>query len=159
MGGGTLLSGWRGRLLKQWTLASQLSAGSGLPQTPIYLTTVPGTGFTGTVRPNRTAADLYAASSGYHLNSAAYTAPTTGKWGSAGRYSIEGPDAITLNSSLARVFKLRNPLSFDLRVDSTNLLNHVAFTGWNTVTNSTTFGLPAAANAMRSFELSGRLRF
>jgi hypothetical protein len=46
-----------------------------------------------------------------------------------------------------------------VRIDSTNVLNHVAFTGWNTITNSTTFGLPASARSMRSFELSGRLRF
>lgn len=159
LGGGTLMTGWRGRLLKQWTLASQLSAGSGLPQTPIYLTTVPGTGFTGTVRPDRTAADLYAAGNSYHLNAEAYAAPAAGQWGSAGRYSIEGPDAVLLDSSLARVFKLRDPLSLDVRLDSTNVLNHVVYTGWNTITNGSTFGLPVASRAMRSFELSGRLRF
>ena len=159
IGGGTLMSGWRGRLLKQWTIASQFSAGSGLPQTPIYLTTVPDTGFTGTVRPNRTAADLYAASNGYHLNAAAFAAPAGGQWGTAGRYSVEGPDAVSLDSSLARVFKLRDPLSLDVRIDSTNVLNHVVYTGWNTISNSTTFGLPVASRAMRSFQLSGRLRF
>lgn len=158
-GGGTLMTGWRGRILKQWTIASQLSAGSGLPQTPIYFTTVPGTGFTGTVRPNRTAANLYAAANGYHLNSAAYATPAAGQWGSAGRYSIEGPNAVSLDSSFARVFKLREPLSLDVRLDSTNVLNHVTYTGWNTMTNSTTFGLPVAPRSMRSFELSGRLRF
>ena len=159
IGGGTLMTGWRGRILKQWTIASQLSAGSGLPQTPIYLTTVPGTGFTGTVRPNRTAADLYAAGNGYHLNAAAYATPATGQWGSAGRYSIEGPNAVSLDSSFARVFKLREPLSLDVRLDSTNVLNHPVYSGWNTITNSTTFGLPVAPRSMRSFELSGRLRF
>ena len=159
IGGGTLMTGWRGRLLKQWTLSSQLSAGSGLPETPIYLTTVAGTGFTGTVRPNRTAAKLYGGANGYHLNSAAYTAPTYGQWGNAGRYSIEGPNAVTLDSSLARVFKLREPLTLELRADATNTLNHVVFTGWNNITTSTTFGLPMASKSPRSFVLSGRLRF
>lgn len=159
IGGGTLLTGWRGRLLKQWTVSSSLSAGSGLPETPVYLSTVPGTGFTGTVRPNRTAADLYAAGNGYHLNAAAYATPSAGQWGTAGRYSIEGPNTVSLDSSLGRVFKLRDPLSFDLRVDSTNILNHVVYTGWVPITNSTTFGLPAGSRAMRSFQLSGRLRF
>ena len=157
--GGTFLTGWRGTLLKNWTLASQLSAGSGLPQTPIYLATVPGTGFTGTIRPNRTSAALYTGPAGYFLNAAAYSAPTTGQWGNAGRYSIEGPDAVTLDSSTARTFKLRDRSSFDLRLDATNVLNHVVYTGWNTITNSTTFGLPAATQAMRSVQLSGRLRF
>lgn len=164
IGGGTLMTGWRGRLLKQWTIASKLSAGSGLPQTPIYSVAVAGTGFVGTVRPNRTAADLYAASNGYHLNAAAFSQPAQGQWGNAGRYSIEGPGAVTLDSSFSRVFKLRDPLSLDVRVDASNLLNHVVYTGWNTVYGNdtalnTTFGLPAAARSMRSFELSGRLRF
>ena len=156
---GALLTGWRGRLLKQWTISSSLSAGSGLPQTPVYLTTVPGTGFTGTVRPDRTTADLYAAGNGYHLNAAAYAAPPLGQWGSAGRYTIEGPGAVSIDSSLARVFKLRDPLNVDVRIDSTNILNHVVYTGWVPITNSTTFGLPAGSLSMRSFQLSGRLRF
>ena len=160
IGGGTLMTGWRGKVLKQWTLSSALSAGSGLPQTPIFLTTLPETGFTGTIRPNRTAADLYAATNGYHLNAAAYATPAAGQFGNAGRYSIEGPNQVTLDSSLARVFKLRDPLSLDVRIDSTNVLNHVAFSGWNTITNGSTFGLPASQRgSMRSFELSGRLRF
>ncbi|MEZ2348837.1 carboxypeptidase regulatory-like domain-containing protein [Terriglobus sp. RCC_193] len=159
MGGGTLMTGWRGKLLKQWTIASSFSAGSGLPQTPIVVSTIPGTGFTNILRPNRTGADLYAAPAGYHLNSAAYATPSNGQFGNSGRYSIEGPNAITLDSSLARVFKFRDPYSFELRVDSTNLLNHVVYTGWVTTTNSTTFGLPASAKDMRQFQLSGRLRF
>ncbi|MGI4755539.1 MAG: hypothetical protein ACRYGF_01680, partial [Janthinobacterium lividum] len=157
--GGTFLTGWRGTLLKNWTIASQLSAGSGLPQTPIYLTTVPGTGFTGTIRPNRTPAPIYTGPAGYFLNAGAYSAPGAGQWGNAGRYSIEGPKAVTLDSSFARTFKLREPTSFDLRVDATNLLNHVVYTGWNTITNSTTFGLPASTRQMRSLQISGRLRF
>ncbi len=157
--GGTFLTGWRGTLLKNWTLGSQFSAGSGLPQTPIYLATVPGTGFTGVIRPNRVAAPLYTGPAGYFLNAAAYSAPTTGQWGSAGRYSIEGPNAVTLDSSAARTFKFRDPTSFDLRLDAANVLNHVVYTGWNTITNSTTFGLPANTRAMRTVQISGRLRF
>ena len=157
--GGTLLSGWRGSLLKQWTLASQLSAGTGLPETPLYLAAVPGTGVTGTIRPNRTSASLYVGPSGYFLNAAAYTAPASGAWGDAGRNSITGPNQISLDSSLARTFKLRDPLSLDVRLDATNLLNHVVFTAWNPITNSTTFGLPSNTQAMRSLQLTGRLRF
>ncbi len=160
IGGGALMTGWRGHLLNQWTISSDLSAGSGLPQTPIAsLQSISGTGFTGVLRPNRTAAELYAASGGYHLNAAAYATPAAGQFGNAGRYSIEGPDAVTLDSSFARVFKLRDPLSLDVRVDASNLLNHVSFTGWNTITSSSTFGLPVSGRPMRSFQFSGRLRF
>lgn len=157
--GNAFFSGWRASWLKQWTLASEFSAGSGLPQTPIYLIAVPGTGSTGTVRPDLTGADIYATGAGYHLNAAAFTAPASGQWGNAGRYSIEGPATLTLDSSLARNFRLRDPLNLDVRIDAANVLNRVVYTGWNAITNSTTFGLPANTNAMRSLQISGRLRF
>jgi hypothetical protein len=44
-------------------------------------------------------------------------------------------------------------------VDSTNALNHVTFTDWNTTINSPQFGLPVNANAMRSMQTTLRLRF
>jgi hypothetical protein len=66
------LSGWRGKLLKRWTVLGQIAAGSGLPQTPIYLAAVTGTGFTGSIRPNVTGASVYDAPAGFHLNAAAY---------------------------------------------------------------------------------------
>jgi hypothetical protein len=82
-----------------------------------------------------------------------------GQWGSAGRYSIEGPGSITLDSSVARNFRLRDPFTLDVRADATNVLNHVVYTGWNAITNSTTFGLPTSTQGMRSLQISGRLRF
>jgi trimeric autotransporter adhesin len=159
IGGATLLRGWRGTLYKEWTLLSQITAGSGLPQTPIYLAPVPGTGITGSIRPDYTGAPIYAAPPGLFLNPAAYTAPASGQWGNAGRNSITGPAAFTFNASVARTFRLNGRFNLDLRMDSTNLLNHATFTGWNTTMNSTRFGLPSAANPMRSIHSSLRLRF
>lgn len=157
--GGTLLSGWRGALLKEWTFQTQVSVGSGLPQTPIYLEPVQGTGMTGTIRPEYTGAPLYAAPSGLYLNPAAYIAPLTGQWGDAGRNTITGPAQFTLNASMGRTFRLTDRFSLDARVDSTNALNHVTFTGWNTIVNNAQFGVPTAANAMRSLQTSLRVRF
>jgi hypothetical protein len=159
LGGGTILSGWRGTLLKEWTVVSQISAGSGLPQTPVYLSAVPNTGVTGTIRPNLTGQPIYRASAGYFLNSAAFSAPASGEWGTARRDSITGPGQFSLDTSLARTFRLRDPLNLDIRLDATNLLNHAVFNAWNTTVNSTTFGLPATTNPMRSLQLTGRLRF
>jgi hypothetical protein len=159
MGGRTLMSGWRGRILKEWTIMSQISAGTGLPETPVFLAATPGTGFTGTIRPDLTGAPIYSAPAGYHLNANAFSAPSAGAWGAARRDSITGPDPFTLNGAMSRTFRLRNPFNLDVRVDGTNVLNHAVFTGWNTVVNSTTFGLPAATNPMRSLQLTARLRF
>jgi hypothetical protein len=159
MGGGTLLTGWKGTLLKEWTFATLITAGSGLPQTPVYYSTVDGTGFTGTIRPDYTGQPLYASPAGLHLNPAAYTAPLNGEWGNAGRNSITGPAQFNLNASLGRTFRLNDRFNLDFRVDSTNPLNHVTFTDWNTTINSPQFGLPVNANAMRSMQTTLRLRF
>jgi hypothetical protein len=159
MGGGTLLTGWRGRAFKEWTVQTRISAASGLPETPIYLEAVPGTGFTGTIRPNLTGAQVRQSSGGTFLNAAAYTAPVAGQWGTAGRDSITGPNQFSLDTALSRTFRLKDPFNLDIRLDATNLLNHGVFTAWNATVNSTTFGLPAAANPMRSIQVTGRLRF
>jgi hypothetical protein len=157
--GGTLLSGWRGRLLKEWTLQTQITAASGLPETPVYLEAVQGTGVTGSIRPEYTGAALYAAPPSLYVNPAAFTAPIPGAWGNAGRNAITGPAQFTLNASMGRTFRLNDRFNLDLRVDSTNALNRVNFTVWNTIVNSSQFGFPAGANAMRSLQTSLRVRF
>jgi hypothetical protein len=171
MGGRTLMSGWRGRLLKEWTLTSQITSGTGLPETPIFLEAVPGTGTTNTIRPNLNGASVYGALAGYHLNAAAFSAPAPGAWGLVRRDSITGPNQFTLNGSMSRTLRLRNPFNLDVRIDATNLLNHGVFTAWNTALNwpssgqadssllSPTFGSPVAANPMRSLQVTARLRF
>jgi len=159
LGGETLLRGWKGTLIKEWTFLSQITVGSGLPETPIYLTAVPGTGVTGSIRPDGTGAPVYAAPQGLFLNPAAYTPPASGQWGNAGRDSIIGPSEFTLDASIGRTFRLHGRFNLDFRIDSTNFLNHVTFTTWNTSITSTQFGLPAAANAMRSLQATMRVRF
>ena len=73
--------------------------------------------------------------------------------------SITGPAQFSLNAALARTFRLHDRFNLDVRVDATNLLNHVTFTGWGTVINSPQFGIPTAANAMRSLQTTIRVRF
>ena len=162
LGGGTLMGGWPGRLFKEWTVVATSVVGTGLPETPIYLAAVPGTGFTGTIRPNPTGAPIslpFIPRAGQHLNPAAYSAPLLGQWGTAGRNSITGPNQFSLDTSLARTFRPSGRFFLDAKVSATNLLNHPVFTGWNTTVNSTQFGLPLAPNPMRSLETSLRLRF
>lgn len=160
LGAGTLMQGWRGKLLKEWTVVTQVVAGSGLPQTPIYMAAIPGAGFIGIIRPSLTGAPIYAASSsGLHLNPAAYTAPFSGQWGNAGRNSISGPSQLSLDTSFARTFRPSARYYLDARIDIVNLLNHAVFTNWNTTVNSAQFGLPLAANAMRNMNITLRAKF
>jgi hypothetical protein len=157
LGGGTLLSGWRGTLFKDWTFVTTVNTGSGLPLTPIYPVAIPGTGQTG-IRPDYTGADIYAAPAGLHLNPAAVAAPT-GHWGNAGRNSITGPSTFSLGASMARTFRVSDRVSTDLRFDANNALNHVVFTNWNTTVGSALFGLPTAVNGMRTMQVTMRARF
>ena len=152
--GGALMKGWRGELFKGWTFLTDITAGSGLPQTPIFFAPVSGTGVTGTLRPDYVGGSIYGGPPGYFLNAAAF-APAVGHFGTAGRDSITGPSQFVLNASMGRTFRE----VIDLRVDSTNALNHVAFTSWNTVIGSQQFGLPAQAGAMRNLQVTVRWRF
>jgi hypothetical protein len=164
LGGGTLMSGWRGRLLKEWTLVGTMTEGTGLPETPIYPVAVAGTGYTSVIRPSLTGAKIYT-SGAMHLNAAAYTAPAPGQWGTAGRDSITGPNQFLLNSSLARTFRPHGKLFLDLSISATNLLNHPEFSAWNTIwdnaslANEELFGRPTSADSMRSISTELRVRF
>jgi len=93
------------------------------------------------------------------LNPLAYVEPTLGQWGNAGRNSITGPGQFSLNASLTRTFRMNERMTMDLRVDATNVLNHVTFPKWNTMVGNSQFGLPTNANAMRTLQPSIRVRF
>jgi hypothetical protein len=152
--GGALLSGWRGRAFKKWTVASQVTVGSGRPLTPIYLAAVQGTGASGSIRANYTGASVYDGPGGRALNPAAFSKPE-GQWGNAGRNSITGPGQFSMNASMARSF---GEGKVDFRLDATNVLNTVVYPNWNTNIQSAQFGLPTSANAMRVVQANIRVR-
>jgi hypothetical protein len=156
---GGFWDGWRGQLLREWTLLAQLTAGSGSPLTPVILAPVEGTGVIGALRPDVTGAPLYVTEGGGFLNPAAFSTPVPGQWGNAGRNSITGPGQFALNASVTRTFRINERVNMDLRVDANNVLNQVTFPDWNTTVNSSQFGLPSRANAMRTLQPSLRVRF
>lgn len=158
MGGGTLMTGWRGRLYKEWTVQTEINAGTGLPQTPLDSSVVVA-GYSAFVRPDVTGASLYDAPAGRFLNPAAFTAPQAGQWGNARRDSITGPSQFSLDASMTRTFRLESKVNLDFQIAATNALNHVTYSSWIPNINSTQFGLPAAANSMRSVQAVLRLRF
>jgi hypothetical protein len=158
LGGGTLLGGWRGRALKEWTVLGNLTYGTGLPETPLYPAIVPGTGFANIIRPDLTGASIYNSGTAAHLNAAAYAEPNGG-WGTAGRNSITGPGQFTFDTSLARTFRPHGKWYLDVAVNSTNTFNHAAFTNWNNFVTSDQFGLPASAGAMRSLQTTFHVRW
>jgi hypothetical protein len=152
--GGGLLSGWRGAIVKGWTASTNISAGSGLPETPMYSQTVAGTGVVGPIRPLYTGAGIYDAPPGRFLNPAAYTAPLVGFWGNAGRDTIIGPNRFSMNASMERSFS-----KLTLRVAANNALNHASYNSWVTNISSSQFGLANPPGSMRNLTLNLRWRF
>ncbi|MEP7354197.1 MAG: TonB-dependent receptor [Acidobacteriota bacterium] len=156
---GFLTTGRTGTFFKEWTVVTQLNIGTGRPLTPSYNAPVNGTGAVGSLRANYTGADVYAAPPGLFLNPLAYTAPTAGQWGNAGRNSITGPSTFSFDGSISRTVRVNDRLSADIRVQASNLLNHPVFPSWSTSINSSQFGLPGGAGGMRNITTSVRMRF
>jgi trimeric autotransporter adhesin len=157
--GGTLLDGWKGRLLKDWTVVSQLTTGTGLPLTPVYFSPLGRTGIIGNTRPSLTGASPDDAPDGYYANRLAFTAPAPGEWGNAGRNSITGPSQFSLNAGVARTFRIGDRMNLDWRVDATNVLNRITYAGVYTLITSPQFGQPSRTNDMRRLRSTFRLRF
>ena len=156
--GGTLLDGWKGKLIKGWTITGQLTTGSGMPFTPIVSGPVGVTGVTGSLRPTLTGATV-SAPAGFYLNPAAYTLPAAGQWGDAGRNSVTGPAVFNFNAGLTRTFQFTERMSFDWRLDATNVLNRVTYVGVNSLLGGPQFGLATTPNTMRKIQSTMRLRF
>ena len=156
--GGTLNEGRWSALLKDWTIAAQLTAGSGLPFTPIAFTSVAGTGVVG-VRPSLSGASTAPSAPGAYANPAAYVTAKPGTWGDAGRNSIRGPAQFALDASVARAVPLHGRYGLECRLAATNVLNRITFATLDTIVSSPQFGLPTRANPMRALQLSLRLRF
>jgi hypothetical protein len=152
------MEGWAGTLFKGWTMAGQLTVGSGLPLTPLHLAPIADTGFVG-VRPDLTGQPVDEAPPGYVFNPVAFAAPAPGQWGTAGRNSVRGPGQFTCDASAARTFFVGDRVNLDWRVEATNVLNRVTYAGVNTIVGSAQFGLPNVANPMRKVVASVRVRF
>jgi hypothetical protein len=153
-----LLKGWKATVLKDWTISPNLTLASGTPETPILATTTRGTGITGQVRPEVVGA-LYPATAGYPFNINAFATPPVGQWGNAGRDIVTGPTVFSLNASAARTIRIAERKNLDIRFDSTNVLNHVTFTGYNMTVFGNQFGLPTGVSNMRSFTMTARFHF
>jgi hypothetical protein len=116
-----------------------------------------GTGALGTTRRDTTGLPIDAG--GSYFNTAAFALPLPGHFGNAGRNTIPGPASVVVNASFGRAFALGERRNLTFRLDATNLLNHVNISGIGAMLNSTTFGLPLSADAMRGVAASLVFRF
>jgi hypothetical protein len=155
----TQASWWK----RNWTLNGSASLQSGTPLTAEILgnqSNAAGTGVVGSGRAEATGLPV-TDGSGY-FNLAAFTYPPEGELGDAGRNTIPGPWSWSLNSAFGRYFTIGGEGSrkrLELRLETTNTLNHVNITNVSTVFGSALYGLPTAAGAMRTADINIRFRF
>ena len=160
--GASMVNGWRGALVKDWTFTNNISLSSGLPLTPTLggiRSTTTGTGITGSLRASATGLPVSDAPAGQPFNFAAFALPAAGQFGNAGRNTITGPMQFGLSASLGRLFRIGERRSADLRFDAQNALNHVTFRGFNTTIGSNSLGLLSGPSNMRSMTATLRFRF
>ena len=138
---------------------TQFTVGTGFPETPIFPAAVPGTGWIGPLRPGPDRRSSLWRPEWRASQCVRIHPPAAGAWGNAGRNSITGPNTFSLDGAMQRTFRPNKHFYLDARIDATNLLNHPVFTGWNTVVQSTQFGLPQSVNQMRSMQATMRVRF
>ncbi|MGH9664690.1 MAG: TonB-dependent receptor domain-containing protein [Bryobacteraceae bacterium] len=148
------------RLLKDWTFSTSLTAASGTPLTARVLGNRADSSGTGTVGAGRAeATGLPIEDASGFFNPAAFTLPPLGAYGNAGRNTIPGPGAVTLNASFGRSITLAERKRLEFRIESTNVLNHVNYTNLETVVNAVDYGLPLTAGQMRTMQAVVRFRF
>jgi trimeric autotransporter adhesin len=152
-------SWWR----RNWTLSGSGLIESGTPLTARILGNQANTAGTGVVGSGRAEATGLPVEDGSgYFNLAAFTLPAPGELGDAGRNTIPGPWSWSLNSAFGRYFTIGGEGSrkrLELRLETTNTLNHVNITNVNTVVGSTQYGLPTTAGAMRTADINIRFRF
>ena len=144
-------------LMRGWTLSGTLTATSGTPFTALVTGDPSGTAYTGNARAQATG--LPVTDGAGYFNPLAFTTPTTGTFGNAGRDTIPGIANFSLNASVFRSFRIDEKRRIEFRVDSTNPINHVNVSQINTTVNSIQYGLPVGAGAMRNVTATARFRF
>jgi hypothetical protein len=150
------------KILDGFNISGTFTFATGGYFTPQYTATASevATGVNSSLRPDRVFTQPIAGPKTFldWFNKNAFTAPA-GAYGTASRFSIQGPGSKTLNASLSRTFSFPKDRSMETRVTATNVFNMVEYSGIDTTENSPTFGQVTGAGAMRSLSFLARYRF
>jgi hypothetical protein len=168
------------RLLSGWEIAPLIHASSGQP---LNVTVGKDNSLTGlnNDRPNQilssTAATNPVCNNGstpcvQWLNPSAFSPNPLGTFGNIGRNALRGPGTFNFDVALSRIFKFRESLSLQARLDAFNVLNHTNFvgaispagtvTGYSTLStneSSSTFGRVQSAFDPRILQFSLKMVF
>jgi hypothetical protein len=146
-----------------WSLTGSYTIESGTPFTPRIVGSITDVsrGSNGTLRADYTGLPISLSDPtlGEWFNTAAFTSPTPGTYGDAGRNSIIGPPTMLLNMALGKDFNLGETRNLEVRWQASNVLNSPQYTSIDTVVTSPTFGRVIGVGAMRTMQLIARFRF
>ena len=146
-----------------WQLSANFSANSGSPLT----VTVSGasrdiaSGVNGALRADYNGEPITISdpSIDQWFNTAAFTVPTAGAFGSSARNIITGPGSKNLNMTFNRNVQLGGNRSMQIRMNVNNILNLANYSGVDTNVNSPTFGQIRSINGQRRATLNLQFRF
>lgn len=93
------------------------------------------------------------------FNTAAFSMPPFGSFGSSGRNTLTGPGFRTINLALVRHVRLSQTASIDLRAEVFNLTNRVNYDLPDPFLGSPTFGRILSAGSPRRFQFGVRTVF
>jgi hypothetical protein len=155
-------NGLADKIIGGWIVSGTLVAQTGSPFTPImavnnsYSLSTNNSWYPNVVGdpvlPNPSIASWF--------NVGAFAAPAPGTFGNMGRNTVYGPGIFNVGMSLAKTFRIREGLSFDLSGNSTNVLNHPSFAQPDRLIGPGHVGqITAVRVGSRQIELVGKLRF
>lgn len=150
-------------LFENWRASAAFTWQSGTPYTPRVQAAASevARGTSGTLRANYSGEAVQVADPTIDLffNTAAFTIPATGAFGTASRNMIIGPGSRQLDAQFARDIRAGGTRVLSVTLSASNLLNLVNYGAIDTVVNSPTFGQVVSVRPMRSMQLGLRFRF
>jgi hypothetical protein len=146
-----------------WMLNGTLSFSSGMPFTALVAGGVNdvANGVNGTLRADYNGQPIAVSNptTTQFFNTAAFSTPAIGDFGTAGRNTIIGPPQRSFNLALMKNFTVRGLRTLSLRIQANNVLNMVVWRSINTTQNSNGFGQVTSVGQMRSVQIVLRAGF
>jgi hypothetical protein len=159
--------GWASQLLADWAIAGIVTLQSGRPFTvllgpdfDISNTGRGSLGFGANDRPN-VAGDTTVEDAGAQqwFNTEAFSIPTFGTFGNAGRNILEGPGYANVNLGLLKHVRVAGDTRLQLRLEAFNLFNRVNYSLPDNVLVSPTFGQILAAGSPRRLQVGVKVLY
>jgi trimeric autotransporter adhesin len=155
--------GWLAAIAGGWSLTTNLTWNSGSPLTVRCSTCASdlATGLAGTLRANYTGQPIALGTPTIdeYFNTAAFSIPSAGTFGSSLRNMVIGPGSHLVNATFSRDVQFGRYQGMTISVVANNLLNAVNYGAIDTNVNSRTFGEVLSVQGMRTVRVNMRFRF